>query len=137
LAGIYGPGRIPRADALQRGEPIDAPADGCLNLIHVDDAAQIVLDVEAAAGSGKIATPRTYCVADGNPGQRREYYAELARLLGAPPPKFVAPEAECQAMLRAAADKRISNSRLVAEINPTFQYPSFREGLAAIVGSGK
>ena len=36
-AGIYGPDRIIRAEALRRGEPIDAPADGYLNLIHVDD----------------------------------------------------------------------------------------------------
>src|SRR5688572_18566798 len=28
LAGIYGPGRIPRADPLLAGNPIDAPAEG-------------------------------------------------------------------------------------------------------------
>lgn len=133
LAGIYGPGRIPRADVLRRGEPIDAPADGCLNLIHVDDAARVVLAVERAARDGRIALPRTYCVADGRPGLRREYYAELARLLGAPPPRFVEPAATSPAARRAAADKRISNARLLSEIDLTLDYPSFREGLAAIV----
>jgi nucleoside-diphosphate-sugar epimerase len=132
LAGIYGPDRIPRAESLRRGEPIDAPSDGFLNLIHVDDAARIVLDVERAAQAGRIALPRTYCVSDGRPPLRREYYGELARLLDAPPPKFVAPQAECRAMLRAAADKRISNSHLLADIEPQLHYPSYREGLAAI-----
>lgn len=134
LAGIYGPGRIPRAESLRRGEPIDAPADGYLNLIHVDDAARIVLDVESEAENGRIALPRTYCVADGRPPLRRDYYAELARLLDAPSPQFVAPPPLSPAAQRAAADKRISNARLVAEIKPTFLYPSHREGLAAIVG---
>ncbi len=128
LAGIYGPGRIPRADALRKGEPIDAPAEGYLNLIHVDDAARTVLAVEQA-----VAPPRTYCVADGRPPLRRDYYAELARLFGAPAPRFVAPAADSPAAARAAADKRISNARLLREIGVEFQYPSYREGLAAIV----
>ena len=134
-AGIYGPDRIPRADALRRGEPIDAPPDGWLNLIHVDDLTQVVLDVERLSLAGRIELPRSYCVSDGRPVERREYYGELARLLGAPPPRFVEPEAACRAVLRAAADKRISNARLRLEIAPKFTHPSFREGLAAIVSA--
>lgn len=128
LAGIYGPGRIPRAESLRAGEPIDAPADGYLNLIHVDDAAAIVV---AAAERAPI--PRLYVVSDGQPGLRREYYGELARLLHAPPPTFVAPEPTSAAAQRAASDKRTSNARLVAELGVPLQYPSYREGLAAIV----
>jgi nucleoside-diphosphate-sugar epimerase len=133
LAGIYGPGRIPRAEALKRYEPIDAPADGYLNLIHVDDAARIVPAIEGMIGGRML--PRTYNVADGNPGLRREYYTELARLLGAPKPVFVDPAVGSPAAARAAADKRISNRRLCEEVGPTFLYPSFREGLSAIVAA--
>jgi nucleoside-diphosphate-sugar epimerase len=133
-AGIYGPGRIPRADAIRRGEPIDAPADGWLNLIHVDDLARIVLDVEHLALAGRIELPRTFCVSDGHPVERREYYAELARLLDAPPPKFVESAAVCHAVLRAAADKRINTARLLREIAPKFVYPSYREGLGFVRG---
>jgi len=131
LAGIYGPGRIPRAEALKRYEPIDAPADGYLNLIHVDDAARVVSAVEGMKRNRKL--PRTYNVADGNPGLRREYYTELARLLGAPKPVFVDPAVGSPAAARAAADKRISNRRLCEEVGATFLYPSYREGLWAIV----
>jgi nucleoside-diphosphate-sugar epimerase len=35
LAGLYGPGRIPRAADLLAGRPIDASRGGWLNLIHV------------------------------------------------------------------------------------------------------
>lgn len=129
LAGIYGPDRIPRAKDLQAGAAIPAPSQGFLNLIHVDDAARIVLLAE------KQATPPTmYCVSDGHPVVRAEYYAELARLLDAPSPRFVEPSADSPAALRAASDKRISNRRLIAELHPQFLYPSYREGLAAIVG---
>lgn len=128
LAGLYGPGRIPRADTLLAGQPIDAPAEGYLNLIHVDDAAAIVLLAES-----KAPLPRTYVVSDGQPVVRSEYYRELARLLGAPPPQFVAPHPDSPAARRAASNKRASNRRLVAELEPELRYPSYREGLAAIV----
>jgi nucleoside-diphosphate-sugar epimerase len=130
LAGIYGPGRIPRAADLVAGRPIDAPAIGWLNLIHVDDAAQIVLLAEQRAP-----LPRTYVVSDGQPVQRAEYYAELARLLKAPPPRFVDPPASSPAAARAASDKRIAPRRMFAELSPKLQYPSYREGLAAIVAA--
>jgi nucleoside-diphosphate-sugar epimerase len=131
LAGIYGPGRIPRSADLAAGRPIDAPADGWLNLIHVDDAARIVLLAEA-----KAPLPRMYVVSDGQPVIRGDYYRELARLLGAPPPQFVAPPAESPAGQRAASDKRVNPARLFAELRPQLLYPSYREGLAAIVSSG-
>ena len=47
LAGIYGPGRLlRRTKDLLAGNPIVAPKDNYLNLIHVDDAAAIVAAAE-------------------------------------------------------------------------------------------
>ena len=44
LAGIYGPGRLlTRIDQLRSGTPLSGNSDAWLNLIHVDDAARIVL----------------------------------------------------------------------------------------------
>jgi nucleoside-diphosphate-sugar epimerase len=128
LAGIYGPGRIPRAKDLLAGQPIDAPAGGWLNLIHVDDAARIVLLAEERAP-----LPSLYVVSDGQPVPRGEYYRELARLLGAPPPQFVAPAADSPAAQRAASDKRVNSQKLMSELQPRLLYPSYREGLRAIV----
>jgi nucleoside-diphosphate-sugar epimerase len=129
LAGIYGPGRIPRRQGLQAGEPIAAPQYGFLNLIHVDDAARIVLAAE------HVPPPRLYTVSDGLPPVRHEYYAELARLLAAPPPTFVDPPADSPAALRAESNKRVSNRRLLSELDVKLEFPSYREGLAAIVAS--
>src|SRR5581483_3207352 len=122
------PGRIPRSADLIAGRPIDAPAYGWLNLIHVDDAAQIVLLVEQRASP-----PQTYVVSDGRPVQRADYYAELARLLGAPLPEFATPPADSPAAARAASDKRINPKKIFADLQLSLLYPDYRTGLAAIV----
>lgn len=129
LAGIYGPGRIPRASDLLAGKPLDADPTGYLNLIHVADAARIVL----LADEKREMTARTLLVSDGHPVLRGEYYAELARLLGAPPPQFESAASPAPVAKRGAADKRISNARLMRELAPTFQFPDFRSGLADAV----
>jgi nucleoside-diphosphate-sugar epimerase len=99
-----------------------------LNLIHVEDAAQVVLAAEERA-----APPRKYVVSDGHPVERSEYYTELARLLGAPKPRFIEPPADAPAAIRAASDKRVNPRRMFVELSPDLAYPSYREGLAAIV----
>jgi nucleoside-diphosphate-sugar epimerase len=129
LAGLYGPNRIPRKDALLAGDPIDAPQHGFLNLIHVDDAVEAVL----VAADADLHLPRRYLVSDGAPVERSEYYAELTRLIGAPPPRFRIPGTQTSAHARAGADKRISNARMLAELKVPLRFPSYREGLRAIV----
>ena len=97
LAGLYGPGRIPLAGEIQSGWPIAAPEHGWLILIHVDTAAAAVV-----AADDRAAGPRTYIVSDGHPVQRRAYYEELARLLGAPAPVFAQSSPDSPAHARAA-----------------------------------
>ncbi len=130
LAGIYGPERIPYLDKLRAGEPIAAPSEGWLNLIHVDDAAAIVLAVDAEP---RPAGKNVYCVSDGHPVVRGAYYQEVARLIHADPPQFVAPDSSSPAAARAAANKRISNAKLRAELQYEFTHVSYREGLLAIL----
>ena len=130
LAGIYGPGRIPRRDDLLAGSPIDAPAEGWLNLIHVDDAARIVVLADQQAS-----VPNLFCISDDSPVQRGDYYRELARLLAAPEPRFVPPDPDSPAALHAGSDKRIRPDKLFRELGPKLLYPSYHEGLAAILAA--
>ena len=91
LGGIYGPGRIPFLDKLRAGEPIPAHSEGHLNLIHVDDAAAVMVlaaDEPTSNRGGAPATPRIYCVCDGQPVQRGDYYREVARRIGVVEPEF-------------------------------------------------
>ena len=128
LAGLYGPGRIPRLDDLRAGRPIAAPGHGHLNLIYVDDAASVVL-----AAENKAQPPRLYLVSDGQPTSRRDFYRELARQLDAPPPRFEAPPPDAPAAIRAGSDKRVRNARMLAELGVSLDCPSFCHGLAAAV----
>ncbi len=128
MAGIYGPGRIPLRAQLLSGEPIAVPSESLLNLIHVDDAAAVVLAAEAHA-----APPVTYVVSDGHPVERRAYFTGLAELLASPPPKFVEPPADAPVALRAAANKRVANARMLDELHVRLMHPTYRQGLAAIV----
>jgi nucleoside-diphosphate-sugar epimerase len=128
LAGLYGPGRLPRVADLQKGNPIEARAGSWLNLIHVDDAAAVVL---AAEGVAKC--PAVYGVSDGNPVDRREFLRGLAELLRAPAPRFIEPSPERLASHHSGSNKRVSNARMLAELDVHLTYPTFREGLAGIV----
>lgn len=128
MAGIYGPGRIPRCNELQAGLPIEAASEGYLNLIHVDDAAAVVL-----AADKRAPLPSLYCVSDGHPVVRGEYFRQLAALLGAAEPRFREPQRDAPAALRATASKRVSNQQLLRQLEVQLQYPSYREGLAAIL----
>jgi nucleoside-diphosphate-sugar epimerase len=131
LAGIYGPGRVPFIRELRAGEPIAAPATGWLNLIHVDDAADVV------DGASKLPPfedgPRVYCVSDGQPVQRGEFYSEVARQIGAAPPRFVEPDATSPRAARAEANRRVSNARMLADLHVDLAYPDYRAGLANAV----
>ena len=86
LAGIYGPDRLPQAKLLQRGESLAVSADAYLNLIHVDDIVTIIRSCSS------IETPTKFCVSDGHPIIRSEFYEYLAELLATSPPQFQPPE---------------------------------------------
>jgi nucleoside-diphosphate-sugar epimerase len=129
LAGIYGPGRLPRLEAIRSGEPIVLPEEGYLNLIHVKDAARIALLAEQHAS-----LPRTYLVSDGHPIKRRTFYEEIARRLGLPRVTFIEPSADAPAAPRSESNKRLDLRRLLTELPVTLKYPNYRHGLKAILG---
>ena len=88
FAGIYGPGRLLRRQAIEAGEPLVGDPDKWLNLIHVEDGAAAVLAADTHGRAGSV-----YNVCDDLPVRRGEFYRELAQLLGVPGPRFVPPAA--------------------------------------------
>jgi nucleoside-diphosphate-sugar epimerase len=118
LAGLYGPGRVPRAATVGAGTPIAGSPDAYLNLIHVDDAARAVV----AAACTALEARSTYTVSDGHPPTRGEYVEWLAARLGVASPPFEG---------GSGLGKRVRNARAVRELGLRLQYPSYREGLAA------
>jgi nucleoside-diphosphate-sugar epimerase len=126
FAGIYGPGRVIRQQAVAAGETLVGDPDKWLNLIHVDDGAAAVLAAEERGMSNGI-----YNVSDGHPVRRRDYYARLAQLLGAPEPRLTPPGSGAPLPPHERANRRISNRRLREELGLTLRYASFEEGLRA------
>lgn len=126
FAGLYGPGRIVRRAAIERGEPIAGDPERWLNLIHIDDAARAVL----AAADSETASP-IFLACDDRPVRRREYYDRIARHLGAPEPRFVRPEPGSPEAMREESDKRISNRKIKEELGLAWRYPDIESGIPA------
>lgn len=105
FAGLYGPERMPRLDDLKAGRPIAADPDTWLNLIHVDDAARVVLAVADAPAPAPL-----YVVSDGKPVRRRDWYGQLAERTGSPAPTW-----DAAATRVRVGDKRVNPARLFAD----------------------
>ena len=132
LGGLYGPGRLPRADELIAGRPIRSHPHSYLNLIHLEDAARAV---EAA---WRWSRRRLYLVADDQPVRRDAFYRHLARLLGTAPPRFEPPEPFSAASVdprdagRSTTNKRVWNRRMKRDLMPGLTMPTYRDGLAEV-----
>lgn len=124
FAGIYGPGRLLRREALLAGQPLIADPEKWLNLIHVADGVRAILAAEVHARPGSI-----YNIADGTPVTRRDFYTYLAKLLNAPPAQFVWPPSN--PVLIEEANRQISVEKARRDLSFQPSYPSYREGLPA------
>ncbi len=130
-AGIYGPDRVPNCQALKAGLPIDADPTSYLNLIHVDDLATVLQHVSTE--------PRLvysiYNVSDGHPVLRSDYYQFIATKVGAPAPNYALAEDTSTKRIRSRSNgnKRINTDRLRTIQSIQFQYPSYKEGLSALL----
>ena len=99
--------------------------------IHVEDIAGVLEASIARPNPG-----RAYNVCDDEPAPPQDVIAYAAQLLGLPPPPEVAFEdAKLSGMAASfyAESKRVSNTRIKAELGYRLLYPTYREGLSAIV----
>ena len=128
FAGIYGPGRLLRRQAIEQGAAIVGDADKWLNLIHVEDGARAVLAAELRGQPGRVVN-----VCDDHPVRRRWFYATLARVLKAPAPTFVLPPPDQPTPPHEKAHRRINNRRLKEELRVELTYPDYAQGLRASV----
>ena len=121
FAGIYGPGRLLRKQALMNGEPLVGDCEKWLNLIHVDDGVDAILAAEAKAEPGTV-----FNIADGSPVSRRDFYSLWAKLLGAPEAKFDH-RAE-----PGAANRRIAIAAARDKLGWAPRIASYRDGLLGL-----
>jgi nucleoside-diphosphate-sugar epimerase len=131
LAGIYGPGRSV-FDKLHAGTARRIRKDGqVFSRIHVEDIASVLEASIARPAAGAI-----YNVADDEPAAPDEVVAYAAKLLGVQaPPEVAFDEADLTPMARSFYERsrRISNTRIKSELGVQLTYPTYREGLAALL----
>jgi nucleoside-diphosphate-sugar epimerase len=133
LAGIYGPGLGRNAlEAVRAGTARRIVKPGQLfGRIHVDDIVQVLRASIAKPNPGAI-----YNVADDEPAPPQDVVTFACQLLGAlPPPEIPFAEAELSPMARSfySDNRRICNARIKQELGVVLRYPSYREGLRAIL----
>jgi nucleoside-diphosphate-sugar epimerase len=131
LPGIYGPGRS-TFERLREGRAQRIVSPGhVFSRIHVDDL--------AAGLEASIARPRAgaaYNLCDDEPCPNSEVVAYAAGLLGLPvPPETALADVRLPpaAMRFYAESKRVSNALAKAELGWRPMYPTYREGLRAVL----
>ncbi len=130
LAGIYGPGRGP-FEKIKRGTARRIVKPGqVFNRIHVDDVAQIVEAAFAQRADG------IFNGVDDAPAPPEDVIAYAAALLGLPqPPEVPFETAELSPMARSfyGESKRVRNDTIKRELGVRLTYPTYREGLRAVL----
>lgn len=133
LAGIYGPGRNQLVSLLDGTAKRIVKPGQIFSRIHVEDI--------AGALEASIARPnpgQAYNVCDDEPCPPQEVVAYGAALLKrAAPPEIAFADADLSPMAKSfyAESKRVSNRRMKEELGYRLLYPTYREGLTALLST--
>ncbi len=120
VAGIYGPGRDPRA-RMRNAAALAQRGEYWTNLAHRDDIVGAMLHVAA-----KTPVTRVLNVSDGAPTRAADVARWLTAAAGGSAETLVFGNEE----LRSRNDQRVSNAALLAS-GWSPRYPSFREGFSS------
>jgi nucleoside-diphosphate-sugar epimerase len=135
LAGIYGPQRSV-FDGLRAGTARRIAQPGHkFGRIHRDDVVRAVL---AAMRQGPPPGVRFLNIADDEPAEAAEVVVEAARLLRVAPPASMSYEDAKPSMTPMARsfwaeNRKVSSRRTQRELGLRWLYPSYREGLRAVL----
>ena len=133
LAGIYGPTRN-QLESLRDGTArriVRGPQ--VFSRIHVDDIAQVLEASMANPSPGAV-----YNVCDDEPSAPHEFMEYAAKLLKIPPPPLerfedAAPTMSEMAQSFYSESKRVKNDRIKQSLGIKLRYPTYREGLKALL----
>jgi nucleoside-diphosphate-sugar epimerase len=135
LPGIYGPGRN-ALENLQHGTAKRIVKTGqVFNRIHVADIAQAIDAAFDRRANG------IFNITDDEPSSPGDPIVYAAKLLGLEPPPEISFDQARSSMNEMAASfyldvKRVSNVKLKAVLGVQLHYPTYREGLSALMHAG-
>lgn len=131
LAGIYGPGRN-QIETIRKGKARRIIKPGqVFSRIHVDDIAQVL-----AASIARPNPGAAYNVCDDLAAPPQDVLTFAADLAGLPEPEAIDfDNADLSPMARSfyADNKRVRNDRIRHELGVKLLYPSYKEGLTALL----
>ena len=133
LAGIYGPGRGPFRKVKDGTAQRIVKEGQFFSRIHVDDIGQVLEASILRPDPGAI-----YNVCDDDPSPPQDVLAHAAHLLGLPiPPEVDIDKADMTPMARSfyAESKRVRNDRLKADLGVDLMYPTYKQGLLALLAA--
>ncbi len=131
LAGIYGPGRNPLANVRDGTAHRIVKPGQVFSRIHVEDLSGALQASMAHPNPGRI-----YNICDNEAAPPQDVVGYSCDLLGVPPPPLLPIEEaglSPMALSFYADNKRVSNQRLLGELGYRLKYPTYREGLRAIL----
>ncbi|MFA5951626.1 MAG: SDR family oxidoreductase [Hyphomicrobium sp.] len=131
LGGIYGPGRSAIEDVRNGTARRIIKPGQVFNRIHVDDIANVL-----RAGAAGLGTHSIYNVTDDEPAPPQDVVLHAAELQQLPaPPEVPFETAPLSPMGRSfySENRRVGNRRLHEDLGVELAFPSYREGLRAIL----
>jgi nucleoside-diphosphate-sugar epimerase len=147
--GIYGPGRSAMHTVFQKGMPAPPaptpnkpPVMDLTNRIHEHDLAAAVVASMLLEQDDALPACEIYNLADDQPESRRvvlEYASDLLKSINVPVEtrsSVVAAEGTStsgRAVRRRTDHKRVSNQKMKDVLLPCLKYPTYKEGLEAIL----
>ncbi|WP_173924396.1 NAD(P)-dependent oxidoreductase [Agromyces sp. Marseille-P2726] len=141
--GLYGPGNLLGRDGSRDGEilamararrfPIVGGGTGVWSLVHIDDAAS------ATALALTRGAPGVYNIVDDDPAPVSEWLPDLARAIGAKPPRHLPawaarPLIGEHGVAMMTTVRGSSNAKAKRELGWELAYPSWREGFRTGLG---
>ena len=125
LAGLYGPGRcVPLLKLLSGEAVIEGEGERVMNMLNQVDAVSALRFLVENDARG------IFNVVDNEPVRQRDWFAWVCKQTGKPLPPFGPRDLTRK---RGWTSKRVSNQKL-RSLGWTPRFPTFREGIGAILG---
>ena len=131
ISGIYGPGRSPFLRIMRNEKKVIQKANHVFNRVHIDDLCEILYQTITVPVEGRL-----FNISDNEPSTSEDFLDKAADLISHPKLKrvpFESAEISDMAASFYAESKKVSNKKIVEQLDYKFKFPTFIEGLENIL----
>ena len=131
ISGIYGPGRSPFTRIRRNEQKVIQKVNQVFNRVHIEDLCGILYQTINKPVEGKL-----FNISDNKPSSSEDFLDKAAELISHPKLERVPFEAADLSEMASsfyAESKKVSNKKIVEELDYNFKFPTFIEGLQNIL----